>query len=528
MTTKLRRTLTALVALTVFGGILFVVAPASRAVDEIVLSADGSDSGVVDQTRDGQADVASYGSANRGLSVGEQPSAGHDLRYVLPFDLTPEVKSSIARGGAVRLEFTIWRADELRGRSLEVYGLDGAPTGLSDYTRDGLALATFAPTPGRLSLDVTEFAAAASQDTVTIRFQLSSGGDPADGVLTQVNIATQESSKDVNRPKLFAEESPPPPPTPATRIALATDSGVVDLDANGSPDRAGYGAENRALSAGEQGGQGADLHVVMPFEMTDVRAFIAAGGRVTLNYRVWRADNLAGRTLEVYGLSGNLTGLGDYARAGTLLEDYSPTVGRHALDVTGFLSSVTADAVTFRFETSDLANAADGLWTQVNVATAEATLDSNKPQLTFDDSGVGATTTSTTSTTTAPPTTAAPTTTTSTTTTTTTAAPTTTTSTTTTTTTAPPTTTTTTTTTAPPPSGDVQVLDASRAWRFFDGGLNLGTAWREVGYVDLLWEQGVGAFGAGDGGIATAVDLGPSGDRYPTTYFRTTVNVSDV
>ena len=63
----------------------------------------------------------------------------------------------------------------------------------------------------------------------------------------------------------------------------------------------------------------------------------------------------------------------------------------------------------------------------------------------------------------------------------------------------------------------------SQPWRYLDNGTDLGTAWRQPGFDDTTWRSGIGEFGYGDGGENTRVSFGTNaGDKYITTYFRTT------
>ena len=67
----------------------------------------------------------------------------------------------------------------------------------------------------------------------------------------------------------------------------------------------------------------------------------------------------------------------------------------------------------------------------------------------------------------------------------------------------------------------------SQPWRYLDNGTDQGTAWRQRGFNDIDWKSGIGEFGYGDGGENTRVSFGTSsGDKYITTYFRTTFTSS--
>jgi hypothetical protein len=66
-------------------------------------------------------------------------------------------------------------------------------------------------------------------------------------------------------------------------------------------------------------------------------------------------------------------------------------------------------------------------------------------------------------------------------------------------------------------------------WKFLDDGSNQSNAWRSIDYEDDGWASGPAQLGYGDGDEATEVSYGTNaGNKYITTYFRQTFNVSDV
>lgn len=72
------------------------------------------------------------------------------------------------------------------------------------------------------------------------------------------------------------------------------------------------------------------------------------------------------------------------------------------------------------------------------------------------------------------------------------------------------------------------LLAAGSAWRYNDTGANLGTAWRQPGFVDSGWSQGSGQFGYGDGDEFATLGFGSNPNaKFITSYFRTTFNVAD-
>jgi hypothetical protein len=74
--------------------------------------------------------------------------------------------------------------------------------------------------------------------------------------------------------------------------------------------------------------------------------------------------------------------------------------------------------------------------------------------------------------------------------------------------------------TPPPASGGGSVARRS-TWSYWDGGGDLGTAWRAPAFADGAWATGAGPLGYGESYIATTVGFGPNAaNKYPTTYFR--------
>lgn len=66
-------------------------------------------------------------------------------------------------------------------------------------------------------------------------------------------------------------------------------------------------------------------------------------------------------------------------------------------------------------------------------------------------------------------------------------------------------------------------------WKYLDDGSDQGTAWILPGFADTGWASGPAEFGYGDGDEATVVSYGPSStDKYITTYFRKSFNITDV
>lgn len=80
----------------------------------------------------------------------------------------------------------------------------------------------------------------------------------------------------------------------------------------------------------------------------------------------------------------------------------------------------------------------------------------------------------------------------------------------------------------PPIPVTTRYLDSLSAWKYWDAGTR-PTSWQEPAFVDDSWAQGRPQFGYGDGDEVTPVSYGPNpSQRYITTYFRTTFNVTSL
>lgn len=81
------------------------------------------------------------------------------------------------------------------------------------------------------------------------------------------------------------------------------------------------------------------------------------------------------------------------------------------------------------------------------------------------------------------------------------------------------------------PLATVTLVQKGSSWKYNDTGTDLGTAWRELNYVETGWLAGPAELGYGDGSEgrpeATPIASGPSGARYITYYFRHSFDVQD-
>lgn len=78
--------------------------------------------------------------------------------------------------------------------------------------------------------------------------------------------------------------------------------------------------------------------------------------------------------------------------------------------------------------------------------------------------------------------------------------------------------------TRPGISGTIVAFGGS--WKYLDGGVDAGTAWRAPGFDDSKWKSGPARLGFGGDGEVTTVDGGPANARYPTLYFRLGFNLA--
>ena len=73
------------------------------------------------------------------------------------------------------------------------------------------------------------------------------------------------------------------------------------------------------------------------------------------------------------------------------------------------------------------------------------------------------------------------------------------------------------------------LIDTGDNWKYDDSGVDLGTTWKDPDFNDESWASGNAKFGYGDGNEVTTLDYGPdASNKYPTYYFRKTINVADV
>ncbi|MDA3881806.1 MAG: lamin tail domain-containing protein [Bacteroidales bacterium] len=71
-----------------------------------------------------------------------------------------------------------------------------------------------------------------------------------------------------------------------------------------------------------------------------------------------------------------------------------------------------------------------------------------------------------------------------------------------------------------------QIISSGDIWKYHNLGQNLGEDWRTNSYNDNTWSSGSTMLGTDDF-VTTTIDIGPQNNRYPTLYFRKTINIAN-
>ena len=72
------------------------------------------------------------------------------------------------------------------------------------------------------------------------------------------------------------------------------------------------------------------------------------------------------------------------------------------------------------------------------------------------------------------------------------------------------------------------LIHSGSTWKYLDDGSDQDTLWRESGFDDSAWSEGLAQLGYGDGDESTIISYGPDeNNKYVTTYFRYEFDVDD-
>ncbi len=179
--------------------------------------------------------------------------------------------------------------------------------------------------------------------------------------------------------------------TVITQVASASDSGAVDVNADGVVDDANYGVHSRSLSVGEQGRDGSDLRLFVPFAVSaSALAAVKDGGTARVSMHVHRVTNLT-RSLVVDASTTTMTATRTgYSRLATHVVTLAPAEGRMTVNVAKVLRSMASPGtLTLRLRL-DRPAAVDGARTRVTIATSESLAAGNRPVLTVRSTQVAA------------------------------------------------------------------------------------------------------------------------------------------
>jgi len=73
------------------------------------------------------------------------------------------------------------------------------------------------------------------------------------------------------------------------------------------------------------------------------------------------------------------------------------------------------------------------------------------------------------------------------------------------------------------------LINKGDEWKYIDDGSDQGSAWKEIDFNDSAWKNGSAKFGYGDDNENTTISFGgDSQNKHITTYFRKTIEISDI
>jgi hypothetical protein len=170
-------------------------------------SAERSDRGIVDFTRDNVGDYA-YGSARRFIGIGEENGDGSNLALLTPVSLSGTARTKVKNAEKVvlRLRTTGRQGDP---GTVSVWGLNTPtrsprPAGFSASATQ-LSSNTFPTAFRTVEIDVTDYAKAVANTgrrSLMFRVQLDSGAD-LDGQISKVKVGTANARNRAARPTLI-------------------------------------------------------------------------------------------------------------------------------------------------------------------------------------------------------------------------------------------------------------------------------------------------------------------------------------
>jgi beta-glucanase (GH16 family) len=199
---------------------------ADAGVETTTLVASYDDTGATDTNRDGRGDET-LGRTNKGISAGEMPRDGDDLRFLLPFTVSSKARAIADAGGTALLQLKVWRVDNLGTRSVRVDGWAGDLNDKSDYERSATTITSFAPVVGVNTIDISDFVRNTQGSKLVLRIRLSAPG-AVDGKSTQFNFATGNANVESRRPRIVLTGVEATPTTGSPGATTATVAAAAD------------------------------------------------------------------------------------------------------------------------------------------------------------------------------------------------------------------------------------------------------------------------------------------------------------
>jgi Glycosyl hydrolases family 16 len=177
------------------------------------------------------------------------------------------------------------------------------------------------------------------------------------------------------------------------QVASGADAGAVDVNRDGIVDLASYGLRRRTLSVGEQPGDGSDLRLILPFEVSaDAITALRNGGAANVSLRVRRVSQLTSRRVVIDAYTNGATARDGYNHSATHLATVTPVRGRLAVDVAPVLATMARPGILIVRLRLDRRAPRNGGLTQVNIATSESPHSADRPLLSVSSPGARAVT----------------------------------------------------------------------------------------------------------------------------------------